>query len=390
MFALTATASAYEEHQFCTGKNLSGEEGCGSGEWYIHAAYANGTSAPICLTGPEQVGGGCMHVTNEGIYIGASEPYGYWGRVNIVHTINQPPTKVYGTFWTGPPAPAGSPPPPPPPPPPTWHLDNLGTLGGGKSLTEDPDVASWGGNRLDVFARASDGTMVHKWWGGTGWSSWETLGSPGEFLSGVGAVGQTGNRVDAVARSTGNSVVDMFYLGGTWHTENFGGTTSGDPDFSSANGANDDIWIRGASGTLEHRWWMGSAWSPWESLGTPISSSPSAVSWNGGRLDIVARASDNSVTHIWWDGSLHSESLGGSIVGKPTVSSWGPERLDVFARGTNNHLMHKWFDHGYWSPWEDMGGNLASSPGAVSWGPGRVDVVARSAEDDSMLHWWYG
>jgi hypothetical protein len=117
------SASAYEEHQFCTGKNLSGAEACGTAEWPIHSAYANGTSAPICLIGPEQVGGGCMHVANEGIWIGATQPYGYWGRVNIVHTVNQPPTKVYGTFWTGSPPP---PPDPPLPPPSHKHVSELG------------------------------------------------------------------------------------------------------------------------------------------------------------------------------------------------------------------------------------------------------------------------
>jgi hypothetical protein len=264
-----------------------------------------------------------------------------------------------------------------------WYEDSLGG-----SITEDPDVSSWGANRLDVFGRASDGSYRHKWWGGSTWSGWETLGSPGMIVSGVGSVGISGNRVDAVGRTSTNSVVDMWWNGSAWLTENFGGNITGDPDFSSANGANYDIWARGASGMLEHRYWTGANWSPWESTGLAIASSPGAVSWGTGRLDVVARASDNSVLHFWWNGSKWiTENMGGNIQGTPDIASWASGRLDIFARGADNTLMHKYYN-GTWSAWESLGGLLASSPGAVSWGPNRIDVVAR-ASDNTVSHWYW-
>lgn len=38
------------------------------------------------------------------------------------------------------------------------------------------DVASWGPNRLDVFALGTSGAMYHQAWTSSGWSGWESLG----------------------------------------------------------------------------------------------------------------------------------------------------------------------------------------------------------------------
>jgi len=265
-----------------------------------------------------------------------------------------------------------------------WHTDNLGG-----NITEDPDISSWGPNRLDVWARAPNGSFEHKWWLGNGWEGPEYLANPGTIVSGVGAVGSGGNRIDVVGRTPSNSVIDLWWTGASWQLENFGGEIVGDPDMSAIAG-HFDIWARSPSGTLMHKWWTGSSWSSWQDMGIPIASSPGAVEWGETRADVVARASDNTVTDTWWNGStFQTTNLGGNIVGAPDIASWGPGRLDIFARGENNTLMHKWYDetHG-WSSWESLGGSLASSPGAVSWGNGRIDVVAR-ASDNSILHWWW-
>ena len=45
-------------------------------------------------------------------------------------------------------------------------------------LTGPPAACSWGPSRLDVFARGSAGDLVHAWWDGADWSSFESLGLP--------------------------------------------------------------------------------------------------------------------------------------------------------------------------------------------------------------------
>ncbi len=45
-------------------------------------------------------------------------------------------------------------------------------------LTGPPSACSWSAMRLDVFARGPDGDLVHAWWNGEDWSSFESLGLP--------------------------------------------------------------------------------------------------------------------------------------------------------------------------------------------------------------------
>jgi Repeat of unknown function (DUF346) len=372
-------ASAYEEHQFCWGSNLQPGEWCGSGNWYIHAAYANGVSAPICLIGPEGVGGDCTAQANEGIYIGASAPYGYYGKAQIYNPSFS--TKVYGVFWTGEPAPA-----PPPPPQATWHSgDNLGG-----NILDAPDISSSKSGRLDVFARGNNNYLHTNWFPGTTWQGWSSLGGP-TLESGPGAVSWSSSRTDVVGRAANGNLLHWWY-DGSWHSENLGGNIVGDPDISSFASGRLDVFARGTDNTLLHKYFANNTWSGWESLGGSLVSGPGAVSWGNNRIDVVGRASDNSVTHWWWEWGLgwHSgDNLGGVIVGDPDISSWGSGRLDVFARGANDYLHHKWYQ-GSWSNWENLGGPLLSSgPGAVSWSSNRVDVVGR-ATDGSVTHWWYG
>ncbi|HEX4609483.1 MAG TPA: hypothetical protein VH092_14895, partial [Urbifossiella sp.] len=36
-------------------------------------------------------------------------------------------------------------------------------------VTDPPVAVSWGPNRLDLFARGTDGAVWHKWWDGQNW-----------------------------------------------------------------------------------------------------------------------------------------------------------------------------------------------------------------------------
>ena len=45
-------------------------------------------------------------------------------------------------------------------------------------LSGPPAACSWGASRLDVFARGASGDLVHAWWDGGDWSSFESLGLP--------------------------------------------------------------------------------------------------------------------------------------------------------------------------------------------------------------------
>ena len=71
-------------------------------------------------------------------------------------------------------------------------------------LTGPPAACSWGPSRLDVFARGSAGDLVHAWWDGSDWSSFESLGLP------VAAAGQAVPLTGAVsACSAGEGACDV-------------------------------------------------------------------------------------------------------------------------------------------------------------------------------------
>jgi len=266
---------------------------------------------------------------------------------------------------------------------PSWH--GPGGLGG--QIVGDPDVASWGSGRLDVFARGTTNTLHTKYYSGGSWSGWINLGGP-ELTSGPGAVSWGSNRIDVVGRASNGTVTHYWYDGSKWSNESLGGSIIGSPDISSWGGGRLDVFAWGSDNTLQHKWFTNGSWSSWESLGGTLTSGPGAVSSGANRIDVVARTTNADVAHWWYDGTWHGDNLGGQIVGEPDISSWGTGRLDVFARGTNDALHHKWFQ-GSWSGWENKGGILTSGPGAVSWGKDRIDVFGR-ATDNSVAQWWFG
>jgi hypothetical protein len=51
----------------------------------------------------------------------------------------------------------------------------------------------------------------------------------------------------------------------------------------------------GTDNAVLHKWWNGSAWGGWESLGRSVFSEVSAVSWAANRLDLFAIGTDSAV-----------------------------------------------------------------------------------------------
>ncbi len=61
-------------------------------------------------------------------------------------------------------------------------------------LANSPAAASWAFNRIDTFGTGFDNAMWHKWWDGTRWSDWESLG--GVLTNAPAAVSWGSNRID--------------------------------------------------------------------------------------------------------------------------------------------------------------------------------------------------
>ena len=174
------------------------------------------------------------------------------------------------------------------------------SLGG--TITSDPDAASWGSGRLDVFAKGTNNAVWKKTYQNN-WYGWGDEG--GQIVGSPTAVSWGPGRIDLFGRGTDNA-----------------------------------LW---------HKYWNGTSWSPWVSLGGVLTSDPEVASWAPGRLDVFARGTNNAMFHKYyanvWSGWA---DLGGKLVGGPTAVSWGPGRIDVFSRGTDNALWHKYWDGTRW------------------------------------------
>jgi SpoIID/LytB domain protein len=265
------------------------------------------------------------------------------------------------------------------------------SLGG--VITSGAGVSSWGAGRLDLFARGSDDSLVHKWFDGT-WSGFESLG--GVLTSDPTAVSWGPGRIDVFARGTDGALWHNWFDGSWKGWESLGGVLDSGPGATSRGPGRLDVFVKGTDGALWQLSWDGAQWTPWIHLGGELDSDPAAAAWSGSRLDIFVRGTDQAMWHRWWDGAQwsHWESLGGVLSSAPDAASWGAGRLDVFVSGSDHGLWHLWFD-GSWKTWESLGApastegtGIAGDPGSVSWGRGRIDVFA-PGNDRQVWHKWF-
>lgn len=219
-------------------------------------------------------------------------------------------------------------------PRPTFPTVRWATLGG--VLTSKPAVAAWSTNRLDAFARGTDGQLWHRWHDASGWHGWEPLG--GQLYPGTG------------------------------------------PAVSSWAPGRLDVFLEGTDHQLWHRAFDSSGWHRWEPLGGVLTSGPAAASSGTGHLDVVVAGTDHAVWHKGYNSGWSSWlSLGGQTTADPGIASPAAGRADVFVMGTDAQLWHAIYSSGRRSGWESLGGNLTTGPGATSLSTGLLDVVAAGA-----------
>ena len=150
-----------------------------------------------------------------------------------------------------------------------------------------------------------------------------------------------------------------------------------------------DIFGRGMDNAVWTKFWNGSKWSNWASLGGKTPDSPTAVSWGPNRIDIFVRGLDNVVYQQYFNGTAWSGgwgSLGGETVEEVVAVSSGPERLELFVRDFKNGIQFRSFNRqARWSGWsrEADAGSTVSKPAAVGFGGNKV-VLARQSQDNKL------
>jgi hypothetical protein len=121
-----------------------------------------------------------------------------------------------------------------------------------------------------------------------------------------------------------------------------------------------DLFQRTATTSLRHRAWLDGVLTIDEDLGGSLASAPTAVAWAEDQAEVFAVFPDGALWNRYWDGSTWYpwESLGGALdpAATPACASWGPDRLDVFALGLDGATWHRWWDGTRWVAWERLGG----------------------------------
>lgn len=239
--------------------------------------------------------------------------------------------------------------------------------------------------QIELFATSPDGDLLHMVGGRGHWRAFECLGAPALLTDGIGI--PAGLRSAPAACSIESGPVHVFAAGhdgellhtsrdhSGWSGFDSLGTPGGDhpgpivePVAACTCGPNAlAVFVRGVRGDLLLKWWDGAKWSDFASLGMPelpdpaypavavparLTGPPAACSWGEHRLDVFLRGGRGDLLHKSWNGRQWSgfESLGMPIdddaeavpfTGAVTACSSGVGALDVLARAANGRLYHR-------------------------------------------------
>jgi hypothetical protein len=235
--------------------------------------------------------------------------------------------------------------------------------------------------RRDVFWRTSAGRLAHRYRpAGGSWTRKLDLG--GSLASQPAAVSWKPGRIDVFARGTDDTLMHRWYRRGQWSRwESLGGTLTSAPAVASWEPGRLDVFTRAPNGALRHRFYVsGKGWSTWRRRGGALTSSSAATPWAPGRIDVVARGTGAVLLHrsyVKGDGWSRWRTRGRGLTSRPAIAAPAPGMLDIAARRNGDDLRLKRYVRGSgWSGWSSLGGHFASGPTATTAGDD-VTVSAR-------------
>jgi hypothetical protein len=174
-----------------------------------------------------------------------------------------------------------------------------------------PSLSSWGPGRLELFINTvnrSTGNLElsHTWADNGNWANkWEVLGT-GLLSGSPSAVSWGPGRTDVFVRAANNGLAHKYFANGRWSGwEDTGAFINSSPSVTSWGPNRLDVFARGVDNQLDHRWYDG-GWSSWEGLGGVIAGwsdfPPAAVSSGSLALDIFVVGADGTA---WYEKSYY-------------------------------------------------------------------------------------
>ena len=188
--------------------------------------------------------------------------------------------------------------------------------------------------------------------------------------------------IDVFGRNSNNAIYHFYWRGGAWGYYSMGGTAGGPPAAVAPSPDRAMVGVIWSDGSFRWRYWDGSAWSPWASLGGPFlrTAAPVLVASGWNTIHAFVKNTNNSISYRRFNNGIWTpswENLGGTAaVGPISAASWNVNRVDVVRRGPDNKLWRRTWNGSYFGAWvADTGAELVSAPTIISTRPDRLDVV---------------
>ncbi|QQQ73571.1 hypothetical protein IOD16_19990 [Saccharothrix sp. 6-C] len=196
-------------------------------------------------------------------------------------------------------------------------------------VTSSPAVTSRSATGIDVFAKNAANKIVYRHYDTVqGWTtSWSNIGLNASTVTASGApaavANADGSRMNVFARATDGSLLSLMWTrdAGWYSWADRGGDFIGRPAASTRGGDSVDIFVRDHDNSFVHRYSPnGADWTtyPASDFGGYILTSPTAVSMTGQRIDVFTRNSGADLIRKTWTGTNGwYEWAGHGAVGAP-------------------------------------------------------------------------
>jgi hypothetical protein len=292
------------------------------------------------------------------------------------------------------------------------NYDPLGFAGGG--FAGQVSAASWGPNRIDLFAVGYDGNLWHKWLVSPSWYGWENLSSavPPGIPSLIGtptAVSYSSNSLSVFVRASSGSLIHVYYANAPWAWESHQGILTTDPMAISPGPNRIDVVAFGrkgdstvASGYSWHQTWTSSAgWLPsltgfddWGTSGSGFVGQPALTSASDTNTYALAVSAEGNLwgkhyDGISWSGWQQFTGSGGptKVMGSPSADSVASGIYSLFVREMNGTLWDC-LPYGITCLWTSHGGPITNDPLVITANPVAQleDVFVRATSPFDIRH----
>jgi hypothetical protein len=259
--------------------------------------------------------------------------------------------------------------------------------------------------RVNVWVRGADGQLKERYWDGSSWGWYDT----GRAVSGDPVLQVRGNIYDITAtdirahlfvRGANGTLLERYWNGSGWSWTDTNMAVAGTPvllvrgtPLSPLDSAvRMHLWVRGADGRLKERFFDGTSWT-WTDTGMAVAGDPVAylrgnilgTTGHDIRINLFVRGANGNLMQRYWNGSSWAwNNTGMAVAGNPVVLVRGnvsditgaQMRVNLWVRGANGHLMEAYWDGSSWG-WYDTGALVTGDPFVVTRGS-TFDASAQS------------